>query len=168
MPLHLCQPIAAISRFARFSIHFVAVVSAGPPFGGLYLKPPSSGGLCEGVITMPSACGFALVRRVVGQDRVRERRRRRIALAPRPIMISTPFAARTSSAVANAGSDSAWVSCARNSGPVVPCDFAVLHDRLRDRRDVVVVEAALERIPAMSRSPKRHALGRILRVRLDG
>jgi hypothetical protein len=30
-------------------------VSAGPPLGGLYLKPPSSGGLCEGVITMPSA-----------------------------------------------------------------------------------------------------------------
>lgn len=23
--------------------------------GGLYLKPPSEGGLCEGVITMPSA-----------------------------------------------------------------------------------------------------------------
>ena len=30
-------------------------VSAGPPLGGLYLKPPSSGGLCEGVMTMPSA-----------------------------------------------------------------------------------------------------------------
>ena len=29
--------------------------SAGPPFGGLYLKPPSSGGLCDGVITTPSA-----------------------------------------------------------------------------------------------------------------
>jgi hypothetical protein len=26
-----------------------------PPFGGLYLKPPSSGGLCEGVMTIPSA-----------------------------------------------------------------------------------------------------------------
>jgi hypothetical protein len=43
-----------MSSFARFSIHFVAVVSAGPPLVGLYLKPPSSGGLCEGVMTMPS------------------------------------------------------------------------------------------------------------------
>ena len=33
----------------------VASVSAGPPLGGLYLKPPSEGGLCEGVMTMPSA-----------------------------------------------------------------------------------------------------------------
>ena len=40
---------------ARFSIHLVAVVSAGPPEGGLYLKPPSSGGLWDGVMTMPSA-----------------------------------------------------------------------------------------------------------------
>src|SRR5580704_15209507 len=46
---------APINSFARSSIHFVAVVSAGPPDGGLYLKPPSSGGLCDGVITMPSA-----------------------------------------------------------------------------------------------------------------
>ena len=33
----------------------VTSLSAGPPCGGLYLKPPSSGGLCEGVTTMPSA-----------------------------------------------------------------------------------------------------------------
>ncbi len=44
-----------MSSLARFSIHLVAVVSAGPPLGGLYLKPPSSGGLWEGVMTMPSA-----------------------------------------------------------------------------------------------------------------
>ena len=36
---------------------FVASVSAGPPLGGLYLKPPSRGGLCEGVTTIPSAGG---------------------------------------------------------------------------------------------------------------
>ena len=29
--------------------------TTGPPCGGLYLKPPSSGGLCEGVMTIPSA-----------------------------------------------------------------------------------------------------------------
>ena len=28
-------------------------VSAGPPLGELYLNPPSSGGLWEGVITTP-------------------------------------------------------------------------------------------------------------------
>jgi integrase/recombinase XerC len=43
------------SAFAARSTHVVTLVSAGPPFGGLYLKPPSSGGLCEGVMTIPSA-----------------------------------------------------------------------------------------------------------------
>ena len=27
----------------------VTALAAGPPWGGLYLKPPSSGGLCDGV-----------------------------------------------------------------------------------------------------------------------
>ena len=30
-------------------------MAAGPPSGGLYLNPPSSGGLCDGVTTIPSA-----------------------------------------------------------------------------------------------------------------
>ena len=46
---------ASSSRFASSWIQPVTSVSAGPPFGGLYLKPPSSGGLCDGVTTMPSA-----------------------------------------------------------------------------------------------------------------
>ena len=54
IPLHAVQ-VDAISAFARCSIHLVTSVSAGPPFGGLYLKPPPSGGLCDGVMTMPSA-----------------------------------------------------------------------------------------------------------------
>lgn len=29
--------------------------TTGPPWGGLYLNPPSRGGLCEGVTTIPSA-----------------------------------------------------------------------------------------------------------------
>ncbi len=40
---------------ARSAMTLVASVSAGPPCGGLYLKPPSEGGLCDGVTTMPSA-----------------------------------------------------------------------------------------------------------------
>ena len=39
---------ASMSAFARSAIQPVASVSAGPPFGGLYLNPPSRGGLCEG------------------------------------------------------------------------------------------------------------------------
>ena len=46
--------LARQQALARSSIHLVTCVSAGPPCGGLYLIPPSSGGLCEGVITMPS------------------------------------------------------------------------------------------------------------------
>ena len=42
---------------ASRSIQPVTSVSAGPPCGGLYLKPPSPGGLCDGVTTMPSAAG---------------------------------------------------------------------------------------------------------------
>ena len=40
---------------ARLAIAPVASVSAGPPLGGLYLNPPSLGGLCDGVTTIPSA-----------------------------------------------------------------------------------------------------------------
>ncbi|GAA2783102.1 hypothetical protein GCM10010441_05050 [Kitasatospora paracochleata] len=46
---------AAISSLARSWIQPVASEPAGPPCGGLYLNPPSAGGLCEGVTTMPSA-----------------------------------------------------------------------------------------------------------------
>src|SRR5207249_4451046 len=43
------------SSLARSWIQPVTSVSAGPPLGGLYLMPPSSGGLCDGVMMMPSA-----------------------------------------------------------------------------------------------------------------
>src|SRR5690606_14906266 len=47
--------LSSNNRLARSSIQEVSAVPAGPPWGGLYLKPPSSGGLWEGVITIPSA-----------------------------------------------------------------------------------------------------------------
>ncbi len=47
----------SMSSLVRFSISLVISVPAGPPLGGLYLKPPSCGGLCEGVMTTPSAAG---------------------------------------------------------------------------------------------------------------
>ncbi|SIJ37343.1 Uncharacterised protein [Mycobacteroides abscessus subsp. abscessus] len=40
----------------------MASVSAGPPCGGLYLNPPSRGGLCDGVTTIPSARSAGLPR----------------------------------------------------------------------------------------------------------
>ena len=43
------------SSLARSWMALVVAVSAGPPSGGLYLKPPSQGGLWEGVMTTPSA-----------------------------------------------------------------------------------------------------------------
>ncbi len=58
----LAKPMRLTSRspfrimaLALSWIHFVVLVSAGPPLGGLYLNPPSSGGLWEGEITTPSA-----------------------------------------------------------------------------------------------------------------
>ena len=48
-----CRPAAA--RWPGPATQLVTSVSAGPPLVGLYLKPPSSGGLCDGVMTMPSA-----------------------------------------------------------------------------------------------------------------
>ncbi|KAF5046488.1 hypothetical protein DSECCO2_470270 [anaerobic digester metagenome] len=47
--------VSASSALARFSIQPVTSVPAGPPWGGLYLMPPSSGGLWDGVMTSPSA-----------------------------------------------------------------------------------------------------------------
>src|SRR5260370_17028184 len=74
----------------------VASVSAGPPLGGLYLKPPSRGGLCDGVTTMPS-------------DRSPSRSRLKVRIAwltaavgvkrsAESIIPTTSFAASTSSA----------------------------------------------------------------------
>ena len=51
-----CSPQpSSSSALASSWIQPVTSVSAGPPCGGLYLKPPSPGGLCDGVTTMPSA-----------------------------------------------------------------------------------------------------------------
>src|SRR5881296_1859473 len=78
-------------------------MSAGPPLGGLYLKPASSGGLCEGVTTIPSArCAWRprlyvrMAHEMTGVG---------VTPASRWMMVSTLFAASTSRAVRWAGSD---------------------------------------------------------------
>ena len=48
-----------MSSLARFAIQPVASVSAGPPWGGLYLKPPSRGGSDRAVLGAPAAAGAA-------------------------------------------------------------------------------------------------------------
>src|SRR5271166_3872224 len=103
---------------ARFSIHRVTSRSAGPPCVGLYLNPPSSGGLCEGVMTMPSA-----------RRSLRPRLCTRIAREITGVGVTPSFCwmtvctwlpARTSSAVRWADPESACVSRPMNSGPSVP------------------------------------------------
>ena len=66
---------------ARSWIQPVMSLPAGPPSGGLYLKPPSRGGLCDGVTTTPSARGSSAgAVPVVPQDRVRHGGGRRVAV----------------------------------------------------------------------------------------
>ena len=73
-------------------------------------------------------------------------------------MTSTPFAASTSSAVAQAGTESACVSMPRNSGPSILLPLPIQANRLGDREDVPFVEGLVERRTAMSGGAKRHPL----------
>ena len=107
---------------------------------------------------------------VVGEDRVRHDRRRRVAVRA-STMTSTPFAASTSSAVAKAGSESACVSIPDEQRAVDRLALAVEADRLRDREDVGLVERGVERGAAMPGGPERDALrghGRIGPSRVVG
>ena len=110
---------ASSSALASRSIQPVTSVSAGPPCGGLYLKPPSSGGLCEGVTTMPSALPPSAAA-VVGEDRVRDDGRRREAVRGVDDDVDAVRGEHLDDGRA-AGSESACVSRPRNSGPSMPC-----------------------------------------------
>jgi len=108
----------ASSSFARSWICVVMSVPAGPPSGGLYLKPPSGGGLCDGVTTIPSARSprpELLCARIAWDTAG-------VGVYPprASAMTRTPLAASTSSALTWAGSDSACVSAPRYSGPPMP------------------------------------------------
>ena len=147
------------SRWRGFRSISSPSVSAGPPSGGLYLKPPSSGGLCDGRDhdaigqACPRARGCTSGWRAkapasaCSRGRCRSSSRRRW---PPALRARWPMPAR----------ESACVSMARNSGPVVPCCLPVFADGLRDRQDVVLVERERERRAAVPRCAERHALRR--------
>ena len=69
------------ARWRASAITEVASVSAGPPCGGLYLKPPSDGGLCDGVTTMPSARPGPSCPRLARRIACETAGRRRVAVA---------------------------------------------------------------------------------------
>ncbi len=104
-----CRPEAS-SSLARFSTTLVTLVSAGPPFGGLYLIPPSSGGLCDGVITMPSASGPPFV---VHRDGIGNGRRRGETVVFLHDNINAVGCQHFRTEI-KAGSESAWVSYLRS------------------------------------------------------
>jgi hypothetical protein len=160
MRLHLREPPARIA-LARVSIAFVVAVSAGPPEGGLYLKPPSSGDCATASRRRRRrgrSCGA-----VVGEDRVRDDGRGR---EPEPVLqhTSTPCAANTSTADSRAASRARACPCRRRAARSIPRRGPILDDRLGDREDVRLVERRRERRAAMSRRPERHALRGIARV----
>ena len=95
-------------------------MSAGPPWGGLYLKPPSAGGLWEGVTTMPSASPPPVVRPPLARRIAWETAGVGVKPSRLSTRTSTSLASSTSSAETSAGSESAWVSRPMNSGPSYP------------------------------------------------
>src|SRR5581483_6649219 len=131
---------ARSSSFARSCTPLVMSVSAGPPLGGLYLKPPSAGGLCDGVITMPSAS--PLVRPRLATRMAREMTGVGVTPSSRWTTAVTPLAARTSRAVGRAGEGVRVL--AEVERPVDALGRAVLADRLGDGEDVGFGESAVE------------------------
>ncbi len=150
------------SALARSWIHEVTSVSAGPPLGGLYLKPPSAGGLCDGVITIPSPGCSA-----------RPRLYTRIACeitgvgvnpSSRWRTVSTPSAARTSSAVPLGGAREGVRVLAQEQRPVDPPIAAVVADRPGDRQDVRLGERVVARRAPVPAGAEGDALPRVARI----
>ena len=156
---------ASRSRLASSWIQLVTSVSAGPPLGGLYLKPPSSGGLCDGVTTMPSA-SRSLATAVVDEDRVRDDRGRRVAVGGvdpdvDAVRGQDPERGR------HRGPGQRVGVAADEQRPVGALGRAVAADRLGRGGDVRLVERGVERGSAMAGRAEGDPLGGVGRVGPD-
>ena len=156
-----------ISSLARAAITLVASESAGPPWGGLYLNPPSWGGLCEGVTTIPSASPAPVVRPWLA---------RRIAWL-------TAGVGREAVAVVDQHRDVVGDQHLQRRGPgglgqgvgvatdeqraVVALLLAVVADRLRGRGDVHLVEGGGERGAAVAARAEGDLLGDVVGIGLE-
>ena len=113
------------SSLARAAMALGVSAGAGPPVTGSSLKPPSVGGLWDGVTTMPSARPSPSKRWVPSAARLWVRMAWETTgvgtkSSRESTRTCTPLATSTSMAVFLAGPDSAWVSEPRYSGPVTP------------------------------------------------
>ena len=157
-------PDASRIRFASSWIQRVTSVSAGPPLGGLYLKPPSSGGLCDGVTTMPSArppCSH--VAAVRDEDRVRHRGGRRepvVGVDPDVDPVGRQHLERRPPG----GLGQRVRVAADEQRTAVALRGPVAADGLGRGQDVRLVERGLERRAAVARRPEGDPLGRDRRI----
>ena len=162
---HAVQVGARGARSPASAIQPVASVSAGPPCGGLYLNPPSRGGLCDGVTTMPSArpapvvrpplarriaCDTAGVGReaVGGVDEHRDVVRDQHLDRAHPGRLGQPVRVP-----------------AEEQRAVEALGRAVLADRLRGGQDVRLVERCVQARPAVPGRAERDLLARVARDR---
>ena len=147
---------------ARSWIQDVTSESAGPPWGGLYLKPPSAGGLCDGVITMPSlmVVGAAAV---VDKDRVRDHRRRRHAVVALENGLDALGGQRPRAPSAAPARRGRACPCP-GTGAVDPSVATVVADRPGDRHDVRLGERIVERRAPVAAGAEGDALARVARI----
>ena len=137
------------SALASASIQRVTSVSAGPPCGGLYLNPPSSGGLCDG--RDDNAVGQAGgPPAIVGEDGVRHRGSRRVFVVLRQHDVHAVGGQYLEGTGARRHRQRVRVD-AEEQRPVDAPLRAVAADGLRDGEDVPFVEGLQERGPPMPR-----------------
>ena len=111
--------------------------------GGLYLKPPSSGGLCEGVMTIPSASSDRAAA-VVRQNRMRDHWRRRITVGSVDDALDAVCGEHFEGRPAGRLRECVAVHPdIKRAGYLLAA--SILADCLRDRQDVRLVEHAAER-----------------------
>ena len=144
----------------------VVPASAGPPLGGLYLKPPSAGGLCEGVTTMPSARASGCSS-VPGQDGVRDGRGGRVALGAVDAHVDPLGRQHLEGGQEGRLGERVRVAT-QEQRPAGALGATVGADGGRRGEDVVLVEGCVERGAPVTRGPEGDALRGLRDVRRPG